>query len=126
MSSEECEELKAQGGQMGKEVVDQLWILSKDEALREIAMVEDRQKRDLKAVKETMYEEGLEDGMEKGMEKGIVQGMEKGIIQGIEKGQEKIISQLLRANMNVEQICQVTDLSEQEVLKIQSKILILK
>ena len=34
MSSEECKELRAKGGKMGKEVVDQLWILSKDEALR--------------------------------------------------------------------------------------------
>ena len=76
------EELKAQGGQMGKEVVDQLWILSKDEALREIAMVEDRQKRDIKAVKETMYEEGLEDGME------------KGIVQGMEKGMERVLSKV--------------------------------
>ena len=51
---------------MAKEAVDQLWILSKNEALRELAMVEDRQKRDLKAVKETMYEEGIEEGIEKG------------------------------------------------------------
>ena len=66
MGPEECQQLEAQGGDMAKEIVDQLWILSKNETLRELAMIEDRQKRDLKAVKETMYEEGIEKGIEKG------------------------------------------------------------
>ena len=37
----------------------------KDEVLRKLAMVEDRQKRDLKTVKETIYEESIEKGRQK-------------------------------------------------------------
>ena len=113
-----CESLIEKGGYIMAESVSRLFEISKDSVLKEYEEARAKQRFDQMSREHVAREEGMEKGRIEGMEKGIVKGMEK----GMEKGRMEIISQLLRANMNVEQICQVTNLSEQEVLKIQSKI----
>ena len=103
--SEDDEDLiKVEGGQMGY-----------------VPMMERGLAEGLAKGMEKGMEKGRMEGMKRGIEKGIERGIEKGIERGIEKGQEKIISQLLKANMSVEQICHITDLSKQEILEIQKK-----
>ena len=97
MGPEECQQLEAQGGDMAKEIVDQLWILSKDETLRELAIVEDRQKRDFKAVKETMYEEGIE----RGRQEGRVKGRQEGRVEGRQEERRDVALNLLNKGVDL-------------------------
>ena len=79
--------------------------------------------------KEKAEEKGIEKGIEKGrvegIEKGRVEGIEKGIKKGrekgIEEGREEIIFKMFEKGIDVESICQLTDLSKDQVLKFQKK-----
>ena len=59
----------------------------------------------------------IEEQKEKAEEKGI----EKGREEGIEEGREEIIFKMLKKGVDVESICQLTDLSKNQVLKFQKK-----
>ena len=58
----------------------------------------------------------------KGIEIGLKEGLETGRQKGRQEGQQDIISRLLKANMDVQKICEITHISEQEILKIQSQL----
>ena len=57
-----------------------------------------------------------------GMEKGLKEGLEKGLEQGLEKGKKEkqieIAKELLKSNMNIDQIVQITKLSKKELQKL--------
>ena len=59
----------------------------------------------------------IEEQKEKAEERGIERGIEK----GIEKGREEIIFKMLKKGVDVESICQLTDFSKDQVLKLQKK-----
>ena len=69
----------------------------------------------------------MQEGIEKGMQKGIEQGMQKGIEQGIQEGikngkrrqQENVARKLLEMKMPIEKIIEITELSKEEIVKIQ-------
>ena len=63
----------------------------------------------------------IEEQKEKAEEKGIEKGIEKGREEGIEEGREEIIFKMLEKGVDVESICQLTDLSKDQVLKLQKK-----
>ena len=75
--------------------------------------------------KEKAEEKGVEKGIEKGIEKGrvegIAKGIEKGRVEGVAKGREEIVFKMLEKGVDVESICQLTDLSKDQVLKFQKK-----
>ena len=54
-------------------------------------------------------------------QEGLQEGLQKGLQKGLQEGRQEIILNLLRANMDIEKICELTHLSRQEVLQIQSK-----
>lgn len=62
--------------------------------------------------------DGLNFTIQGAKQKGIQIGVEK----GRQEGRQEIILNLLKANMDIQKICELTHLSEQEVLQIQSKI----
>ena len=66
-------------------------------------------------------EEQKEKAEEKGREEGIEKGRKEGVEKGIEKGREEIILKMLKKGVDVESICQLTDLSKDQVLKFQKK-----
>lgn len=101
MQSPEYELFKSKGGDMAK-AAERLWILSQDEALKEYAMIEDRKKKDLKAIKETVYEEGMEKGME--------------------KGHREVALNMLKMGVDLQVILDSTKLSEQEVEELKKQI----
>ena len=68
---------------------------------------------------------GLAKGIEQGVERGIKQGIKQGIRQGIEQGQEQkikeIVKEMLKNDFTIEQIKNITKLSEEEIEKIKNE-----
>ena len=54
-------------------------------------------------------------------EEGKMEGEQIGIEKGIQKGKREIIKNMLKANMTIEQISQMTGLSKDEILKIEKE-----
>ena len=63
----------------------------------------------------------FEEGMEKGIEKGREEGMEKGREEGRDKRNEEIVLRMLDSGFDLDSICKVTQLSKEEIRKIQKK-----
>ena len=55
-------------------------------------------------------------------EEGEQIGMEKGEQIGLQKGKKEIVKNMLKANMTIEQISQMTGLSKDEILKIEKEL----
>ena len=99
------------------------------------AMEESMRKTDLKFAKEEGisegynegHAEGFNEGHAKGIKKGINQGIKKGINQGIKQGINQgeikksleIAKKLLEKDMSIEDISKITELSKEEILKLQ-------
>ena len=91
------------------------------------AMEESMRKTDLKFAKEEGisegYNEGHAEGFNEGHTKGITEGINRGIKQGINQGEIKksleIAKKLLENDMLIEDISKITELSKEEILKLQ-------
>lgn len=74
---------------------------------------------DNKARESQVRLEGLEAGMEKGLAKGREEGREEGMAKGMEKGikegELRIAKAMLASGMPIEQVCQITGLSKDEL-----------
>ena len=70
-------------------------------------------------------EEGLEEGMQKGHAEGLEEGMQKGIRQGIEQGIEQrnmeIARKMLASGMDVNTVVEMTGLSKEDILRLESQ-----
>ncbi len=66
--------------------------------------------------------EGLKQGQEQGLQEGIQEGRQQGLQQGIKQGADKekleIAKKLIVRDMNIKDICDITGLSEDEIMKI--------
>ena len=67
------------------------------------------------------FEEGMEKGLRKGIEKGLLKGMEKGWRKGRDKRNEEIVLNMLSLNADLDFISKATNLSKEEIKKIQKK-----
>lgn len=63
-------------------------------------------------------EESIKQGIKIGIELGVEKGIEVGIGKGIEKGLEQAAISMLKANLSIEFISEVTELSEQIILRL--------
>ena len=54
-------------------------------------------------------------------EKGLAEGREEGLAEGEAKKSLEIAKKMLEANSPIDFICQITGLSEEEVLKLKSE-----
>jgi len=66
--------------------------------------------------------EGLAEGIAKGLSQGITQGITKGIAKGIAKEKNQIAVNMLRSDMNIELIAQITGLSVRQIEKLRKAI----
>ena len=55
-------------------------------------------------------------------EEGEQIGLEKGEQIGLQKGKKEIVKNMLKANMTIEQILQMTGLSKDEILEIEKEL----
>ena len=87
------------------------------------AMEESMRKTDLKFAKEEGISEGYNEGHAKGITEGFNEGHTKGITEGINQGEIKksleIAKKLLEKDMSIEDISKITELSKEEILKLQ-------
>lgn len=79
------------------------------------AMEESMRKTDLKFAKE----EGISEGYNEGHEEGFNEGINQGINQGEIKKSLEIAKKLLEKDMSIEDISKITELSKEEILKLQ-------
>ena len=87
--------------------------------------------------KNTIYNDGVKEGMEQGIEKGIKQGLEQGIEQGFERGIEQgigkgieqgiiqntteMILSMLKNDIDIEKISKITNKSIKEIENIKEQ-----
>ena len=55
------------------------------------------------------------------VKRGLLEGLAKGRQEGMEKGMELVAHNMLKENMNISLISQVTGLSQDHILKLKSK-----
>ena len=116
---------------------EELEKIKQDEHERYMAELRIKHIRDSQAIEDYAFEEGLErgleDGLKQGLEQGIQQGIEQGMQQGIEQGMQQgleqarvenknkqleIAKKLLDLKMPIEQIIEITGLTEEEIKQL--------
>ena len=79
----------------------------------------------LKQGKEEGLKKGKEEGLKQGKEEGLKQGKKEGLKQGKEEGLKEakieIAKKLINMNLTNEQICNLTELSNEQIEKIRNK-----
>ena len=90
-----------------KEAKKQLDEIKKSKYEQELAEYRMKELLDKKAIEEY----GFDAGMEKGIEKGIKQGL----AQGINKEKIEIAKKLLKKGTPIEEIIELTELTEEEI-----------
>ena len=64
------------------------------------------------------YNRGLAQGRQEGEKIGIAKGIEQGIEKGIEQKQKEIVMNMYKKNLSINDICEFTNISIEEVEKI--------
>lgn len=77
---------------------------------------------DEKKIFNSLVREATTKGLEQGLKEGLKQGLEQGKEQGAYEKQKEIVKELIKINMSLEQISQVTKLSEIEIKEISNEI----
>ena len=129
LENPECERVtkKMEENENLKEAVNRLNTLSEDEYLQRIADLREKAIRDEKAIYGRGIEIGEEQGLKKGIEQGIKKGIKKGKEQGIKEGRkreakkqkEETARKMLKMGMDIETVIKITDLSKEEIQKIE-------
>ena len=97
-----------------KEAQEELERLTEDPEMEEIYYQRIKDLRDMLSYAYAAKEEGIE----LGLEQGIAQGIEQGIVQGRNEQKIDFILALHRKKIPVEEICDIVDLSKEQVEKI--------
>ncbi len=61
----------------------------------------------------------VQEGIKEGIKEGIQEGMQKGMQKGVQEGRKEITLKLLKADMSVEKVSEITGLSKQEIRNFQ-------
>ena len=99
---------------MAKKVLDEI---SQDEHERYLAEMREKYILDQNATEAAGYDKGLKEGHKKGIEEGIKQGHEK----GVEEGKKEIAKKMLEEKLDLGLIEKVTNISKEELKKMQEK-----
>ena len=98
--------------------MDKLEKLNKDPEFYQYMSHEEDER---KIYNSRMYE-AEQKGLQKGLQKGIEKGIEKGLQEGMKKGSinksMEIAKKMLEKNMSIEEIMEITSLSQQEIEKL--------
>ena len=92
------------------------------ERIRLEELAEKKKKNALCHAREEGEQIGIEKGEQIGLKKGKQIGLEKGEQIGLQKGKKEIVKNMLKANMTIEQISQMTELSKDEILEIEKEL----
>jgi len=99
-----------------------LETISQDERERRLTELREKYRMDQHAIMLAGYDKGLKEGIEQGIQQGIEQGLQQGIHQGLEKGIEQnkkdILEKLLKTDLSIEQIIEITGFTAEEIEKL--------
>ena len=108
----------SKGAQAIQRAYKQLEYLSQDEKARQEYDDYVQAKFDNSMMMHFEKEKGIEEGIEKGIEKGKVIGIE----EGEKKKEIKIVKNMLKSNLSIETIMEVTGLTEEEIENIKNQM----
>lgn len=103
---------------MAKKVLDEI---SQDEHERYLAEMREKYILDQNATEAAGYDKGLKEGIKEGHKKGIEEGIKQGHEKGVEEGKKEIAKKMLEEKLDIELIEKVTDISKEELKKMQEK-----
>ena len=104
-----------------KKAKEVLETISQDEKEIRLAELREKYRMDQHAIMLAGYDKGLKDGIKQGIEQGIEQEIEQGIEQGIMQERKKIVENLLKNEVSLEQIAKITGLSKEKIENIIKK-----
>ena len=107
----------SKGAQAIQRAYKQLEYLSQDEKARQEYDDYVQAKFDNSMMMHFEKEKGIEEGIEKGIEKGKVIGIE----EGKKKNTIKIVKNMLKSNLSIETIMEITGLTKEEIEDIKTK-----
>ena len=110
VNPEMLEESEMQRNKVVKKAKEELDKINKDEYERRLAELRQKAIRDDAAIRDFLYEEGLE----KGIEKGIKDGKK----QGTKETKKKIAKRMLESGIQIEEVIKITELSRCEIEEI--------
>jgi len=103
-----------------KEAKETYEVLTGDDEVRRLAEIRLMSQLEEQAALECAREKGLEKGMQEGLEQGKKEGIKQGIEQGKKEEKIKTAKKLLKLNISIEQIMEITQLDEEEILKLKN------
>ena len=92
-----------------------LETISQDERERRLTELREKYRMDQHAIMLAGYDKGLKEGIEQGIQQGIKQGIEQGLKKGIEQNKKDILEKLLKTDLSMEQIMEITGFTAEEI-----------
>ena len=63
----------------------------------------------------------MEKGRIEGRQEGLAKGMEKGRIEGLQEGRQEVILNMLKKNLDIKLVSEVTGVSIEEIKKLKNQ-----
>jgi len=95
-----------------------LETISQDERERRLTELREKYRMDQHAIMLAGYDKGLKEGIEQGLQQGLQQGIHQGLEKGIEQNKKDILEKLLKTNLSIEQIIEITGFTAEEIEKL--------
>ncbi len=67
------------------------------------------------------YDKGLKEGIQQGLQQGIEKGIQQGLEKGIEQNKKDILEKLLKTDLSIEQIMEITGFTAEEIEKLKKQ-----
>ena len=106
-------EMAEKENELIKEAKETYNILTGDEEVKRLA--------EIRLMSHLEEQAALECAREKGTQEGLEQGKKEGLKQGQKDEKIKIVKRLLKLNLSIEQIVEVTQLDKEEILKLKNE-----
>ena len=100
-----------------KEAVEKYEVLTGKEEIKRLAELRLMSKLEENSALATARAKGTEEGLKQGKEEGLKQGKE----EGLKEAKIEIAKKLINMNLTNEQICNLTELSNEQIEKIRNK-----
>ena len=101
-----------------KEAKETYDVLTGDEEVKRLAEIRLMSQLEEQAALASARDKGTQEGLEQGKKEGLEQGKKEGLEQGQKEEKMRTVKKLRALKMSIEQIKEITGLSEEEILKI--------
>ena len=95
-----------------------LETISQDERERRLTELREKYRMDQHAIMLAGYDKGLKEGIQQGLQQGIEKGIQQGLEKGIEQNKKDILEKLLKTDLSIEQIMEITGFTAEEIEKL--------